>query len=65
MALKMAARLRLVEAELRNRGQGPSAVTLFWHDELAPCLEHPRCRVEIATDLHHSNVIVLTWERAE
>ena len=61
----MATRLKSVEAALRPRGKDSSEVSLFWHDELAPCLEHARCRVEAATGLHHSHVIVLTWERAE
>ncbi len=65
MALKMTARLKSVEVELLSPSRGPTGVTLFWHDEVEPCLDHSRCHVEVATGVHHHDVVVLSWERGE
>jgi hypothetical protein len=36
-------------------------VRLFWADEVATCLEHYRCGIELSTGLHHA-VVRLSWE---
>ena len=64
MALSMGSRLKAVEEELRARTP-ESAIKLFWHDELIPCLKHDKCCLEPATGEHHRDIIVLSWEHRE
>jgi hypothetical protein len=56
----LARRLTLLEARDRPAAAVP-AVRLFWHDELLPCPEHPRCGVEPATGLHHRDAVWLRF----
>ena len=64
MALSLMSRLKAVEEELRARTP-ESAIGLFWHDELAPCVKHIECYVEPATGEHHPHAILLSWEHGE
>jgi hypothetical protein len=57
----LSSRLRLLESLASGRR---TEVRLFFHDQLAPCRQHARCHLEVATGTHHRNVIQLSFDEA-
>jgi hypothetical protein len=56
---------RLGHLEAGRKIRAAAGFQVVWPDELVPCADHPRCEVEVATGIHHTGVLHLSFDAGD